>query len=287
MIVDIYEYFKKHPKFNKCLGTNYLLVEYKCPLNVEEFQLWTESHLITYVISGQKDWHAGDETYSLHAGDTIFVKKGVYTTKQYFEEDYCVMLFFMNDEFIQSFIQENEVALNNLSTKKVNQPVFQISTNDSFQVLVESIFEYLKMGSQIPDKLVDLKFKELLFNIAINPKNKGFIDLLKTLGDQSKRDMEIAMLKNFQYDLPMDAFAKLCNRSLSTFKRDFKTQFNTTPSKWIITKRLELAKYLVVNSNKNINEICYESGFKNNSHFIKSFKSRYHKTPNQLRTSTE
>ncbi len=81
MIVDIYTYFKQHPRYNKLVGDDYLFVEYKCPINVEEFELWTESHLITYVINGRKDWITDSATYKLHAGDSLFIRKGVYVTK--------------------------------------------------------------------------------------------------------------------------------------------------------------------------------------------------------------
>jgi hypothetical protein len=51
MRVDIYNYFKHSPKYNKLIGDDYLFVEYKCPIIDEEFELWTESRLITYVIN--------------------------------------------------------------------------------------------------------------------------------------------------------------------------------------------------------------------------------------------
>ncbi|WP_245856739.1 hypothetical protein [Lutibacter flavus] len=54
-MINAYEYFKNHPKFNKLVGNDFLFVEYKCPLNIEEYQLCIESSLITYVISGKKD----------------------------------------------------------------------------------------------------------------------------------------------------------------------------------------------------------------------------------------
>ena len=283
MIVDIYEYFKKHPRFNKYIGSDFVLVEYKCPLNVEEFQLWTESHLITFVISGKKDWFTPNGTYSLKSGDAIFIKKGVYTTKQYFEEDYCVMLFFMNDSFIRNFIRENEIYDNGPQSDPLSEGVVKIDTDKSFNTLVVSIFQYLTMGQSIPQKLIELKFKELIFNIALNKKNRGFKNVLLEISDSGKSNIEQIMNSNFQYDLPISGFAKLSGRSLSSFKRDFKEYFGTTPSKWLMTKRLEYSKMLLVSSHMNINEICYESGFKNTSHYIKSFKSSFKLTPNQYR----
>ena len=91
------------------------------------------------------------------------------------------------------------------------------------------------------------------------------------------------MLENFLYNLKIEEFAKISGRSLSSFKRDFQNIYNTTPSKWIKSKRLEYAKQLLVESDLNINQICYDSGFINSSHFIKSFKKKYQVSPLQYK----
>ena len=133
--------------------------------------------------------------------------------------------------------------------------------------------------------MIEIKFKELLFNIVLNQKNKDLLDFLNTINQDVKTNIENMMSLNFQYNLKIEDFAKLCGRSLSAFKRDFKNNFKTTPSRWLITKRLEYAKTLLLGSDLSINEICYESGFKNNSHFIHAFKNRYNLPPNQFKTS--
>lgn len=103
--------------------------------------------------------------------------------------------------------------------------------------------------------------------------------------DQTKTgvNLEKVMLENFLYNLKVEEFAKLCGKSLSAFKRDFKEKFNTTPSRWIKSKRLEHARNLLVESDLNINQVCYDSGFINSSHFIKSFKEKYKLPPHQYR----
>lgn len=99
----------------------------------------------------------------------------------------------------------------------------------------------------------------------------------------TKISIENTMLENFQYDLKVEDFAQLCGRSKSAFKRDFKIIFQTTPARWIMSKRLEYAKKLLFNTDLNINQICYESGFKNNSHFVKLFKEKYKLPPNRFK----
>lgn len=100
----------------------------------------------------------------------------------------------------------------------------------------------------------------------------------------SRIDIENIMLNNFQYNLKLEEFAKLCGRSLSVFKRDFNKHFNCTPFRWLKSKRLEYAKILLLESDLNVNQVCYECGFKNTSHFVQSFKEKFKIPPYQFKT---
>jgi len=279
VIVDLFQYFKAHPKYNKVIGKDYLIVEYKCPLAVEEFQLWTDSNMITYVLSGRKDWMAPGQTFEIKGGDALFIRKGVYSTKQHFEVEYCVMLFFISDDFIRNFMQERDSKISNDDKSQSYPQIFKIQTNASFQSLILSVFNYLQQGQDIPKDLIEMKFKELLFNIVLNPLNHQLTAYFKSLKETTKVNMEYIMQKNFQFDLKMEDFAKLCNMSLATFKRQFKAQFKATPAQWLKQKRLEYATSLLNNTNLNIKEVCFESGFVNISHFNKAFKEQYQMTP--------
>lgn len=282
-MINAYEYFKNHPRFNKLVGNDFLFVEYKCPINIEEYQLWIENHLITYVISGKKDWISSKKTHKLIAGDTLFVRKGVYTTRQYLESDYCVMLFFINDQFINRFIRENPSYKRELNHNNEHNQIFDITTNDVFKTIIESIFHYLKQGEAIPKELVEIKFKELLFNIVLDSKNSELLFFFNSLTQNSKTSIENVMVENFQYDLKIADFAKLCGKSLSSFKREFKECFNTTPSRWLINTRLEHSQTLLLGTNLTVREIGYDCGFKNNSHFIQAFKKKVNLTPSKYR----
>ncbi|WP_417236415.1 helix-turn-helix domain-containing protein [Bizionia paragorgiae] len=283
-MLNAYNYFKNHPKFNKLVGNDFLLVEYKCPLNIENFQLWIENDLITYVISGKKDWITPHKTHRLNGGDTLFVRKGVYTTKQYLESEYCVMLFFINDTFIKNFITDNPSFIKAPPSKKEYSSIYDISTNDSFHVIIESMYHYLNQGEQVPKKLVEIKFKELLFNLLLNSRNNELLLFFNSVVQNKNTNIENIMIENFQFDLKICDFAKLCGKSLSAFKREFQKCFNTTPGRWLINKRLEHAKTMLLGTTLTISHIGYDSGFKNTSHFIQAFKKKEKITPNRFRT---
>lgn len=283
MAIDIYKHFLKHPRYNKLIGNDFLLVEYKCPLEVEKFKLWTDTPFITYVISGQKDWTSLDKTYTIKQGEALFINKGVYNTKQYFEVDYCVMLFFITDDFIRRFVKSHKTLLHSKKTEVSNSQIFPIHVEDTLNSLFLSVFNYLNQGNTIPKDLVEIKFSELLFNITLNPANSTLVSFFKSLILTEKTSLNDVMMKNFHCDLKLEEYARIYGKSLSTFKRDFQNYYKQTPRKWLNSKRLEYAKTLLENPELNINEICFESGFKNVTHFNRSFKDKYQYPPNQFR----
>jgi AraC-like DNA-binding protein len=283
MVIDIYQHFLNAPTYNKLVGPDYLFAEYKCPIETEDFQLISEQNFITYVGSGRKDWFASGKLYAVKEGDALFIRKGAYTTRQYFDEEHCVLTCFINDDFIRNFTRENHTSVVPGRREAADDQIFELDVNDSLKALFNSMFSYLKMGTAIPRELVELKFKELLYNIVLNPNHRELSSFFTSLNQEAKQDFDYVMMKNFRCDLELEDFARLCSRSLSTFKRDFKTFYNQTPGKWINDKRLEFAKTLLISSDLNINEVCYEAGFKNSSHFNKAFKDRYDLPPKQFR----
>ena len=88
---------------------------------------------------------------------------------------------------------------------------------------------------------------------------------------------------NLFNDISIDTLAELTNRSLTSFKKEFKRLFNAPPHRWIIEQRLERARIMLASTSRTVSEIGIECGFANISHFIKLFKQRYNETPASFR----
>lgn len=282
MALDLFDFFVKYPTQAKLIGDDYMFVEYKCPIDAEKFKLWTDTPFLSFVISGKKDWTAIDGTYTIQAGEALFFRRGLYNTKQYFEEDFCTIVFFITEDFIRSFMQEYEGHLNRSVKEGPDTQIYRIDVTNSLKALILSVFSYLNQGN-IPRELVEMKFNELLFNMVLNPSNKDLLGYFSSLKRMEKTNLMEVMTKNFHFDLKLEEYARLSGRSLSTFKRDFRMYFKETPGKWLNRKRLEYSRTLLQNPDLNISEICYESGFRNPSHFNSSFKKQYNFPPNQYR----
>jgi AraC-like DNA-binding protein len=87
------------------------------------------------------------------------------------------------------------------------------------------------------------------------------------------------MEANFRFNLSLEEYAKMCHRSLSSFKRDFQEHFQESPGKWLLQKRLDHSAALLRNSKMNVTEIAFESGFEDVSHFSRVFKERFEISP--------
>ena len=74
-------------------------------------------------------------------------------------------------------------------------------------------------------------------------------------------------------DISVEELAGKCNRSLTSFKKEFRKHFFEPPHKWFIRQRLMHSRLLLISTNKSISEIGNDCNFPNTSHFIKLFKN--------------
>jgi len=126
---------------------------------------------------------------------------------------------------------------------------------------------------------LELKFKELLISIISNDENSGLAHYFLDVSEQDQLLLPYIMEQNYCYNLSLEELAKLCHRSLSSFKRDFKKHYNTTPGKWLLTKRLDRAAALLHDNTANITQIAFDCGFEDSSHFSRAFKNKFGESP--------
>ena len=143
----------------------------------------------------------------------------------------------------------------------------------------QSMRTYLAGAEKPPEPLVRLKLKELIVSVLTSRRNSGLAAYFRTIGESDSPSVGEIMEANFRYNLSLEEYAKLCHRSLSSFKREFQAQFEESPGKWLLQKRLDYSAGLLLNSKLNITEVAFESGFEDVSHFSRVFKERFGVSP--------
>jgi len=284
-MINYVELLKANPQYFKQFSCKELLfLNYDCPVKERKLAKWSEHNYFYYVLTGQKTLHHGSKSWELTKGTLSFIKKGGFVIEQFFREPFCIVVFILPDSFIRQFITNNiESIPHQLPGASEGDRVIRVQTDDTLHKFYESIFPYFTAERKPSEKIVELKFTELLLHIINNPNNPELISYLYSVSNNKAAKLEQVMENNFAFNLTLSEYACLCNRSLSSFKRDFEQIFRATPGQWLQKKRLDLAHDLLISTSKPIFDVMLESGFENQAHFSKVFKSRFGKSPLQLR----
>jgi len=225
-----------------------------------------------------------ERSWILDEGATVFVKKGGITVERVSPEPFCVLMFFVPDDFLKSFILEHVGTNLPASPRKFsNDSVLPVHSTPVMSAFYQSILSYFSTDTRPQENLLELKFKELLLNIVTNENNQELIQYLYGLAQSGSDDLASIMERNCLYNMQLTEYARLCHRSLSSYKRDFFSAFGVPPGRWLLKKRLNRAAHLLLHSDCSIVDVACESGFKNITHFNRAFKKQYGAAPLQYR----
>lgn len=277
---DLYKIVKEHLFFNKFVLNDLICIEYTCPVEDEHLGIYAESDYLIHVLSGKKTWKTIHGVWEVEAGQTLYVKKGASIVTQHFDDDFCMLGFFLPDDLIRASLDESIAKVP--FDKSVHAHDFtatELITESYMDGFFQSMLTYFREDKQPPDSLLKLKLKELLVNIVFNCKNPLLISYLKSITVNSSPSLPHIMETNYCFNLKLEEFAKMSHRSLSTFKRDFFNHYNTTPGKWLLEKRLDFAATKLLTDNSSISEVAFDSGFEDLSHFSRSFKKKFKISP--------
>ncbi len=91
------------------------------------------------------------------------------------------------------------------------------------------------------------------------------------------------ILENMDKNISVNDIASYVYLSPSYFSRLFKNQTGFSPYDYIISARLDKAKYLLKSTGKSVSEIAYEIGFNSEANFIYTFTKHNGISPGKFR----
>ncbi len=282
---NYYERVKSRPEiYNQLACRELLFVHYKCPMEVNTQDSWSHCNYIQYILTGKKGFHTPGRSWLMKAGDAFFVKKGACITEKFFDEALCIMTFFIPDSYLQSFMRENNLLKKAAQTEPPkNELLIPLKVNNIMMAYFDSLVPYFYSETKPSEDLLELKFRELLLHILDNPENGELTNYVQHLLSPQHESFQQVMEANCLYNLSLQDYAKLLCLSLSSFKRHFVSLYKTTPGHWLQEQKLNHGYHLLVNTDKPINDISFESGFEDSTHFSHLFKKRFGLSPLKYR----
>lgn len=259
-----------------------LFLHYRCPQVDKHIQLFSHYNEIMFTLEGSRTMHHSGKSWTLTKHSCLLTRKTAYLQELPELVGWEVLAFYFQDSFFRQVINEYHqyLPLKNLPEPSRDM-LIEINVNETTLAFFYSILPYFKQSTPPAEGLLELKFKELLFNLFLDRANAGVLAYANSLMHIDKVPLWQVMEANYMFNLNLDQFARMAHRSKSAFKKEFTEYYQTSPGKWLTQKRLEHAKLLLETSRKSVSEIAFKSGFENLSHFSRIFKQKYGMSPLQ------
>src|SRR5690606_23164214 len=284
--MNIYEFHKANPDiFRQSSVKDVLFLYYKCPQKDKILQLHSTYNQFTFSLNGGRIFHQGEHTYHINKNSGFLLRRAGFL--QEMSDDilgWKLLAFYIKDDYLKRIFDEfrTHLPLNDLPSSP-SEMMIRIHINDRIRNCYESLIPYFDQTVPIPEEILKIKLKELLYNVFINPENRNVLSYINNLADGHVTPIWEIMEANYMYNLKLSEYAQLANRSLSAFKREFAAFYGTTPGKWLAEKRLERGIIQLETTWKTIEEIAFENVYEYSSQFRRVFKGRFGRSPAQNR----
>ncbi len=251
--------------------------------NLMEKEIFLSSVAILYVVQGQQiiKNYDGDKVI-VEQGQALYLSRDMYVVSDFVTRNskFEAVIFFFEEEFIE------RKSRRDTPTKKTNRDIPILSETLQVKKYISSLLDVYR-NTDNNKEILDLKLSELIALIRAQQGGETFLTLFDSFSrPKEKRDIQEFMQQNYLKNLNVNDYALLTGRSRSTFMRDFKSLYNTTPNQWLIDRRLEKAYQLLIQNNLNVTETAFEVGYENVSHFIEAYKKKFSVTPKQSKKET-
>jgi AraC-like DNA-binding protein len=176
---------------------------------------------------------------------------------------------FLTPGTLKKYATKNKIKLKD---RHVGRVLTDVGNSKFIRAYFQSLMPYFSQPEKLSEALASLKTTEAI--TLLLEYDPTIEEMMFDLSEPYKIDLEKFMNENFIYNVPIPEFSRLTGRSLSAFKRDFKTIFNDTPDRWLKDRRLDEARILIMIGQKPV-DIYYKVGFENFSHFSVAFKKKF------------
>lgn len=245
---------------------------------------------IGFILKGCKNIYRNDRNIKVSAGEMFLLASGVH-----YEENIPIdgtfeqIVFYVASESLQRVIIELNTnyglvydAGHRCSECQGAEYVVATPTvalSDLFQSLNRLLRRNELRENEIGRQM---KLNELVY-LILTEGSACMRARLLSCSDVVNNHFAREVYNNLFTDLSIEALARKTNRSLTSFKKEFRRQFAEPPHRWFIDQRLQRAKILLFSTSLTVSEIGNQCAFTNISHFIKLFKQRFGDTPAAMR----
>lgn len=219
-------------------------------------------HEVVYILAGEGTYTINGKKHSFYANTLCYIKPGdcksVLCTKK---ADYIAIRF-----------------RGNQSLDEINHGVFNCAGTDIFELFTKIKTEE-NTKKPFYYNVCNMALNEIIYKLArmnpISPKDQAFLDLLRSIDnkpEQARTIQEMADQVSYSYD---------------RFRHKFKEFTGQSPNKYIISRRVQQACYLLQHTDHTCTTIAEQCGFSNSPQFSVLFKQTVGVSPSDYKKAME
>lgn len=264
---------------------------------VENSHTGIQSHTLSryaigYVLRGTKYIYDGDLRIQLTRGDLFYLGIGHHYIENVPENGQpCeqILVYYTPAELQRILMHLNitygmDITNDHICSECASHSYVAMNGWNSIRNFFNNTNNYLRDEHFRHDETVEnIKMTELIYMIVSHEDSCLKSKILSNI-DTAKENFEQIVYDHIFKNVSIDELARKTNRSLTSFKKEFRRIFSIPPHKWFIRQRLMHARLLLISTSLSVSEIGVECTFPNTSHFIKLFKKEYDMTPAAYRS---
>ena len=243
-----------------------------------------EEYELTYIVHGHGKRYVGSHMENFSSGDLVLLGTSLphcwkLETDGAHEEASAIVIQFSGNFLGDDFLNRDEL----LGIKKLLQmSASGVCFNGATRIKVNSALTHLSEEKNNFKMLIELL--EILQRLAVSTEYK-LLDQQRSVAEPSRAEQErinpvfAYLVENFRGDISLDQASYIAHMTPNAFCKYFKKITRKTFMETVIEYRLNYATQQLVQTDKPISQISFDSGFGDVSHFYKMFKHKMHQSP--------
>lgn len=233
-------------------------------------------HTLIFVLKGVKLLHFAQETVRVSPGEVFLLRKGIYVMAEYIEEglDFEALMLFLPGKLLRNMTAQSRAGIALPDDRCLVFPATAL-----VNAFKESFRQYFTQPPLHLEMLLPLKQQEILWLLLSGPQGHQVQAFIQAAIRAEPTDIDHIVREYLLQPVSIAELAALANCSLAKFKRDFQQRYQCAPRQWINQQRLQHARMLLQNTDRQVAEISMDCGFESTSYFIRLYKSNYGHTP--------
>lgn len=240
-------------------------------------------NMIHLLIEGRKTVIYGGQSTTVNDNAFLFLASGSCLTTSVLSDkgDYqAILLYFSDSAMLDFYMKYDRLVQQHRQVRQLPPASFITFEKDIFlRNYIESLRLMLQLDQPLPQEICILKFEELLLYLLQTAPETLLQFRINQHADMQDFEIRKAVEGNIARPVTVEELAFLCSMSLSTFKRRFTKIYGTSPQRWLLEQKMQVAARLLKDPQTRPGDVYDKVGYETHSSFSKSFRQIFGVTP--------